>query len=88
MAREEFPAKLDAAQTRRVQEQAVLAFDALKLRGCARIDFRMTPEGEFFCLEANTLPGMTELSLIPQGAAVAGLDFPSLCERIVALAVQ
>jgi D-alanine-D-alanine ligase len=86
MAHEEFPAKLSAAQTRRVQEQAVHAFHALKLRGCARIDFRLTPEGEFYCLEANTLPGMTELSLIPQGAAVAGMAFGALCERIVELA--
>ena len=87
MAREEFPAALTAAETRRVQEQAVQAFHALKLRGCARIDFRLTPEGEFFCLEANTLPGMTELSLIPQGAAVAGIEFGALCERIAMLAV-
>jgi D-alanine-D-alanine ligase len=86
MAREEFPAALSADDTRRVQEQAVQAFHALKLRGCARVDFRLTPQGEFFCLEANTLPGMTELSLIPQGAAVAGMSFPDLCERIVALA--
>jgi D-alanine-D-alanine ligase len=42
--------------------------------------------GNFFCLEANTLPGMTELSLIPQAAAAAGILFPELCERIVALA--
>ena len=70
-----------------MQEQAVRAFEALKLRGCARIDFRLTPEGEFACLEANTLPGMTELSLIPQGAAVAGMDFATLCERIAELAL-
>ena len=87
MAREEFPAALAPAETRRVQEQAVQAFHALKLRGCARVDFRLTPEGEFFCLEANTLPGMTALSLIPQGAAVAGIDFGTLCERIVELAM-
>jgi D-alanine-D-alanine ligase len=88
MAREEFPAKLSADETRRAQEQAVQAFHALKLRGCARVDFRLTPAGEFFCLEANTLPGMTELSLIPQGAAVAGMEFGALCERIVALAAE
>ena len=88
MAREEFPAKLTPDQTREVQSQAVRAFEALKLRGCARIDFRLTPEGEFYCLEANTLPGMTELSLVPQGAAVAGLEFGALCERIAQLAVE
>jgi D-alanine-D-alanine ligase len=67
----------------RIQEQARLAFDALKLGGYARVDFRMDELGNFFCLEANTLPGMTELSLIPQAAAAAGILFPELCERIV-----
>lgn len=88
MAVEEFPARLGAEETRRVQEQALLAFRALKLRGCARIDFRMSPEGEFYCLEANTLPGMTGTSLIPQGAAAAGVGFPELCERIAMLALE
>ncbi|GAC1658672.1 MAG: D-alanine--D-alanine ligase [Gemmatimonadaceae bacterium] len=88
MAREEFPAKLDAQQTRRVQDLAMKAFKALKLRGYARIDFRMSPTGEFYCLEANTLPGMTALSLIPQAAVAAGIGFPELCERIVALALE
>jgi D-alanine-D-alanine ligase len=48
----------------------------------------MTEAREFFCLEANTLPGMTALSLLPQGAAAAGIDFPSLCDRIVRLALE
>ena len=87
MATEEFPAKLSPEATEKVQQQAVAAFRALKLRGYARIDFRLTTEGEFYCLEANTLPGMTELSLIPQGAAAMGIAFPELCERIVRLAV-
>ena len=86
MAREIFPAELDAKQTAEIQRLALLAFNALKLRGYARIDFRMSPRGGFFCLEANTLPGMTELSLIPQAAAAAGISFPELCERIVQLA--
>ena len=88
MAREEFPAKLTPEATERVQNQALAAFRALKLKGYARIDFRLTSEGEFYCLEANTLPGMTELSLIPQGAAAMGIDFPELCERIVRLALE
>src|SRR5882724_8218146 len=86
MATEVFPADISADRTRAVQEQAMLAFRALKLSGCARIDFRMTADGAFYCLEANTLPGMTELSLIPQAAAAAGITFPELCERIVQLA--
>ncbi|HMG69849.1 MAG TPA: D-alanine--D-alanine ligase [Gemmatimonadaceae bacterium] len=88
MAVEEFPAKLSREATEKVQQQALAAFRSLKLRGYARIDFRLTTEGEFYCLEANTLPGMTELSLIPQGAAAMGINFPELCERIVKLAVE
>jgi D-alanine-D-alanine ligase len=86
MAQEIFPADLTAEQTEQVQELAKLAFAALKLSGCARIDFRMTPTGDFYCLEANTLPGMTETSLIPQAAAAAGVSFPELCDRIAQLA--
>ena len=88
MAVEEFPAKLSRAETERVQELARKAFKALKLRGCARIDFRMSPSGEFYCLEANTLPGMTGTSLVPQAAAAAGVTFPELCDRIVRLALE
>jgi D-alanine-D-alanine ligase len=87
MAVEEFPARLDPAVAAHVQEQAIVAFKALKLRGYARIDFRLDDSGGCFCLEANTLPGMTELSLIPQAAAAAGISFPELCERIVQLAI-
>lgn len=86
MAVEIFPAELTAEQTAEVQRLAQRAYAALKLRGCARIDFRMTPAGDFYCLEANTLPGMTETSLIPQAAAAAGMSFPELCDRIVQLA--
>jgi D-alanine-D-alanine ligase len=88
MAREIFPADLTAEETRTIQDLARRAFRALKLRGYARIDFRMSPEGVFYCLEANTLPGMTALSLIPQAAAAAGISFPELCERIVQLALE
>lgn len=87
MAREEFPAKLAANATAEIQRLALAAFRALKLDGYARIDFRMTDRGEFFCLEANTLPGMTPLSLLPQAAAATGMDFGALCERIVQLAM-
>lgn len=86
MAEEDFPANITLAQTKEIQQQAVAAFRALKLRGYARIDFRMTPDGRFFCLEANTLPGMTELSLIPQAAAAMGMSFPELCEQIASMA--
>ena len=87
MAREEFPARLPPEVTVEAQRQARRAFAALKLDGYARIDFRMTERNELFCLEANTLPGMTEFSLVPQAAAAAGMDFGALCERIVQLAL-
>jgi D-alanine-D-alanine ligase len=88
MAHELFPAELTAEQTALVQDQARRAFRALKLGGCARIDFRMAADGTFYCLEANTLPGMTQTSLIPQAAAAAGISFPDLCDRIVQLALE
>ena len=87
MAEEIFPAKITDAQREDVQEQAKRAFAALKLRGCARIDFRMTDAGAMYCLEANTLPGMTATSLIPQAAQAAGIGFAEFCERIVTLAL-
>jgi D-alanine-D-alanine ligase len=88
MAVEVFPADLTSAETKTVQELARKAFRALKLRGYARIDFRMSADGTFYCLEANTLPGMTQTSLIPQAAAAAGISFPELCDRIVHLALE
>ena len=88
MAREVFPADLTAEATSQVQRYAERAYVALKLRGCARIDFRLTAEGQFFCLEANTLPGMTALSLVPQCAAAAGMSFVELCDRLVRDAVS
>ncbi len=87
MAEERFPADISPEQAKALQRQALDAFRALKLSGYARIDFRLTEAGESYCLEANTLPGMTELSLIPQGAAAAGITFPELCERIAMLAL-
>ena len=88
MAREVFPADLTAEETARVQALALKAYAVLKLAGCARIDFRFSPGGDFYCLEANTLPGMTQLSLVPQAAQAAGISFPELCERIVSLALK
>jgi D-alanine-D-alanine ligase len=88
MATEVFPADLPPEITAEAQRLAAATFRALKLRGCARIDFRLTPEGRLFVLEANTLPGMTALSLVPQSAAAAGIPFDALCERIVQAAAS
>lgn len=87
MAVEEFPAKLPPAEAEQLQSLALRAYRALKLRGYARIDFRRRDDGVAFCLEANTLPGMTQLSLMPQAAQAAGISFSELCERIVYLAM-
>ena len=86
MAEEIFPARISEPQRIQAQQFALAAFSALKLSGYARIDFRMAEDGTLYCLEANTLPGLTEFSLIPQAAAAAGITFPELCERIVWLA--
>jgi D-alanine-D-alanine ligase len=86
MSVETFPAKIDTLLARQLQEYALMAHRALKLSDYSRIDFRVSPEGDIFCLEANSLPGMTRTSLLPQAAQAAGIDFPELCERIARLA--
>lgn len=86
LSEEIFPARLEPPVARRLQEYAVTAHRALKLGGYSRVDFRLSPDGDIFCLEANTLPGMTAVSLLPQAAAAAGIVFPELCERICRLA--
>lgn len=86
MSEETFPARLGARIARRLQELAVSAHRALKLGGYSRIDFRLTPGGDIFCLEANNLPGMTRTSLYPQAARAAGIEYAEMCERICRLA--
>jgi D-alanine-D-alanine ligase len=76
------PVELDAATTERIRHDAVLAYRALGCRDYARVDLRLSEEGEPYCLEVNTLPGMTELSLVPMAAKAAGLAFDELVERI------
>jgi D-alanine-D-alanine ligase len=82
MSQEIFPADLPAGIAEECARLAVLAHEALKLGGYSRVDFRLTPEGKLFCLEVNTLPGMTATSLLPQSAGAVGIEFPDLCERI------
>jgi D-alanine-D-alanine ligase len=87
MAEELFPAPIPEVVRDEVQEFTRRAYHALKLAGCARIDFRWHPTEGLFCLEANTLPGMTGTSLVPQAAQAMGIGFPELCERIAVDAV-
>lgn len=77
------PAEISEEQTRKMQEIAERVFQALRMKNYGRMDFMMNREGEMFCLEANTLPGMTPTSLLPQEAAAVGISFEELCERIL-----
>ena len=77
------PAELSQEKTVEMQKLAEEAFKALRLKNYARMDFMMSEQGELYCLEANTLPGMTPTSLLPQEAAAAGLSFGELCEKIL-----
>ena len=70
-----------------MSQRAVAAHRALKLGAYSRVDFRRDGDGNFWCLEANSLPGMTATSLLPQAAKAAGMDFPALLARICAGAV-
>ncbi len=76
------PAPLEAVLYNRLQEVSVAACRALSCRGAARVDF-MVREREFFCLEVNTIPGMTATSLLPKAAAAAGVSFNELVMRIL-----
>jgi D-alanine-D-alanine ligase len=89
-AEEIFPAKLPDEITRSAQALALAAHQALKLESYSRVDFRMDAENELWCLEVNTLPGLSAASLVPRGAAAVGITFPELCERICtsALAIR
>jgi D-alanine-D-alanine ligase len=82
MSQETFPADLTGPITAECRRLALLAHEALKLGGYSRVDFRLTPDDELFCLEVNTLPGLTATSLLPQSARAVGIEFPDLCERI------
>ncbi len=67
---------------------ALCAFSAMGCRGYARVDYRVSPSGRPFCLEVNTVPGMTEMSLVPMAAAAAGIGFADLVDRIVRMALK
>lgn len=82
------PAPFDAATTARIQAAGLGAFRAIGGRDYARVDVMVRPDGEPLVLEVNTLPGMTELSLLPQAAAAAGLGYAELCERMIELALR
>lgn len=82
------PADLNEDITQRMQKCAEDVFKALRLKKYARMDFMLDENGEFFCLEANTVPGMTNTSLLPQEAAAVGISFEDLCQKLVEMALE
>lgn len=81
------PAPLTDAEAASVQAAARAAHAALGLEVYSRVDILLAPDGSMSVLEINTIPGMTDLSLLPKAAAVAGLGFPALCEEIAGLSL-
>jgi D-alanine-D-alanine ligase len=86
-ASEVFPADIPPHEAKALQGYAIAAHRALKLGAYSRVDFRRDAAGGYWCLEANSLPGMTATSLLPQAAKAAGIDFPELLAKICAGAV-
>lgn len=82
------PADLSPEKTAEMQKYAETAFRALRLRNYARMDFMMGKAGDIYCLEANTLPGMTPTSLIPQEAAAVGISYEQLCEKLIEVSLR
>lgn len=82
------PAELSLELTEKMQRYAEAGARALGLEGYCRLDFMMKENGDMYCLEANTLPGMTPTSLIPQEAQVLGIDYPSLCELLIEVSMK
>jgi D-alanine-D-alanine ligase len=88
MSEYEVPAPLSRECTEELQELAVAAHRVLRLSAYSRVDFRIDEDDRPWCLEVNSLPGMTATSLLPKAAAAAGVAFEELCERIVQLAIE
>lgn len=88
LTREDCPANITQEQDAILRNSALDAFRVLHLESYARIDFILDKNNKAYCLEANTLPGMTPTSLLPQEAQVEGMDFPALCEKIVELSLE
>lgn len=82
------PAKITGDETRRMKEYAEIGYKALSIEAYGRLDFIMDENGKMYCLEANTLPGMTPTSLMPQEAASVGVDFATLCEKLIQVSLK
>ena len=80
------PAPLSDAKTQEIQALAVKTFTACGCRGVARVDMILSEDETPYVIEVNSVPGMTELSLVPDAGRAMGIEFPELCERILAMA--
>ncbi|MDE6889388.1 MAG: D-alanine--D-alanine ligase [Eubacterium sp.] len=82
------PAQLPPETAAQLQQYAVAVIKALELDTYARVDFMLSEQGQIFCLEANTLPGMTPTSLLPQEAKAIGISFEDLCEQLITISLR
>ena len=82
------PALISDELTKKIQDAAVRAYQALRVDGYGRVDVMMDRQENVYCLEMNTLPGMTPTSLLPQEAAVLGMDFAALCEKLIEVSLD
>lgn len=87
-AREICPAPVSEAEKKLLSDYALKIHKALGLSVYSRVDFMLDRQGRAYCLEVNTLPGMTPNSLIPKAAAVEGMSYPDLCEKIIELSLK
>lgn len=82
------PAMISPDLAEKLSHEALKVHRILRLGDYSRVDFLVNKEGQTYCLEANTLPGMTPTSLLPQEAAAAGIDYPELCHQLVQLSCR
>lgn len=82
------PAEIPEEKTKEIRTIGLKAFKALGCEDYARVDFRYSEDSRFYCLEVNTLPGMTDTSLVPKASKALGIDFPGLVDRIARLALK
>ena len=82
------PAPIDEEATKKVQDFAIRAHKVLGCRGVSRTDFIIDDDGIPWILETNTIPGMTQTSLLPDAARVDGMSFPELCTLLIELALE
>ncbi len=82
------PAQIPEDKTAKMQGYAEMVFKALRLKNYARMDFMLAEDGSMYCLEANTLPGMTPTSLLPQEAQAVGISYGDLCELLIEISLR